>query len=181
MLHKTKRTACSRPFFVLRSIASKPSASPLSPPPLRGCPEGPRGKGFPRLASRAPFGRPPASESGCRAQNGVLVCPGSEKTGSRAQNQPLACPAAPIFRQVSTKSVTGAIKVDTSPGNHRISAENGERCPFFLRRMVFLWTPVSHGAWSGYNLCLLTRATSLVCAAVAPFFAGLYIVFPMGI
>jgi len=34
---------------------------------------------------------------------------------------------------------------------------------------------------SGYNLCLLTRATSLVCAAAAPFFAGLYIVFPMGI
>lgn len=54
--------ACSQTFSVLWSIASKPPASPLSPPPLRGCPEGRRGKGFPRLAARAPFGRPPASE-----------------------------------------------------------------------------------------------------------------------
>lgn len=32
------------------------------PPPLRGCPQGQRGKGFPRTASPTPFGRPSASE-----------------------------------------------------------------------------------------------------------------------
>lgn len=32
------------------------------PPPLRGCPQGRRGKGFPRTASPTPFCRPSASE-----------------------------------------------------------------------------------------------------------------------
>ena len=58
------------------------------------------------------------------------------------------CPAFPIpdassHRQVSTKSASRAVELDTSPSKHRISAGNANRCPRRTRTMAFRWTPVN--------------------------------------
>ena len=45
-------------------------------------------------------------------------------------------------RQVSTKSASGAIKVDTCRPKHRISAKTRGRCPKKLRRMAIFCTPI---------------------------------------
>ena len=65
MLHKTKGRLAAV-FFRFVEHARLRRAAPLTPAAPR-LPPGARGKGFPRRALRAPFGRPPASES-------VLAC-----------------------------------------------------------------------------------------------------------
>ena len=71
-----------------------------------------------------------------------------------------------ILGQVSTKSATGAIKVDTCYPKHRKTLKTRGRCPEILRRMAILWTPVSEDprkpegslgmvsrwAWDGYGV-----------------------------
>ena len=75
MLHKTKGRLAAV-FFRFVEHARLRRAAPLTPAAPR-LPPGARGKGFPRRALRAPFGRPPASE--IVAGNARNLCVSNEK------------------------------------------------------------------------------------------------------
>ena len=118
----------------------------------------------PRFEDNEPFFRPPSSygplfEDGqgsyrfsrqralrvepSRARKRRSLVTDGRKPGGGAR----PCPAFPATvassrRQVSTKSASDAIWLDTSPPKRVVLAESANRCPRRTHRMAFCWTPV---------------------------------------
>lgn len=87
----------------------------------------------PRQPSDAPHARPPTAQANVRRPPHLLP--------SGCRNLASCC--NPVRRQVSIKSATGAIKLDTCRSKRPIWTKTRGRCPQKKRRMLILCTPVS--------------------------------------
>jgi len=91
---------------------------------------------FPRTPRTAPDGAGKRPQAPAHPTHRLLLCivPHGKPVIRRLRSANL--------RQVSTKSASGAIKLDTSPGKCRFRAEFRGRCTKISRRMAFFRTPV---------------------------------------